>query len=177
MEFSELDTDINNYDLQDILDIIDLDESSTYIQRIQSIDLLINTMKQQNKGEIEAFLIKAKNKFFQPEYEEEEDEDDEEEDDDEEDDDEEENDEEDDDEEEDDEDDGEVNVEDKLERNDVIDNILVGKNRYELPAPAQPVDPGAHCQSAGTLGGLSGLAVVYSHHPGSDPTANGKSAY
>ena len=30
MELSELDTDINNYDLQDILDIIDLDESSTY---------------------------------------------------------------------------------------------------------------------------------------------------
>ena len=140
MEFSELDTDINNYDLQDILDIIDLDESSTYTQRIQSIDLLINTMKQQNKGEIEAFLIKAKNKFFQPEYEEEEDEDDEEDD---EQDDEEENDEEDDEEEEDDEDDGEVNVEDKLERNDVIDNILVGKNRYELPAPDWYLNQGA----------------------------------
>ena len=50
MELSELDTDINNYDLQDILDIIDLDESSTYKQRIQTIDILIDSMKQQNKG-------------------------------------------------------------------------------------------------------------------------------
>ena len=63
MELSELDTDINNYDLQDILDIIDLDESSTYTQRIQTIDILIDSMKQQNKGEIEAFLIQAKINF------------------------------------------------------------------------------------------------------------------
>ena len=55
MELSELDTDINNYDLQDILDIIDLDESSTYTQRIQTIDILIDSMKQQNKGEIKLF--------------------------------------------------------------------------------------------------------------------------
>ena len=138
MELSELDTDINNYDLQDILDIIDLDESSTYTQRIQTIDILIDSMKQQNKGEIEAFLIQAKNKFFQPDEEEdeEEDEDDEEEED-------EEDEEEEDEEENEDEDDGQVNVEDVIERNEVVDNLLVGKNRYELPAPDWYLNQGA----------------------------------
>ena len=37
MDLSELDTDINNYNLQDILDIIDLDETSSYDQRIEAM--------------------------------------------------------------------------------------------------------------------------------------------
>jgi len=60
MDLSELDTDINNYNLQDILDIIDLDETSSYDQRIEAMDELIDSMKQQNKGDLETFLIQAR---------------------------------------------------------------------------------------------------------------------
>ena len=128
MDLSELDTDINNYNLQDILDIIDLDETSSYDQRIEAMDELINSMKQQNKGDLETFLIQARGVIQENEdSDEEEDDSDEEEDDS--------------GEEEEDEEDVE-DVED-VEEDNVSENVLVGKSRYEIPAPDWYLNQGA----------------------------------
>ena len=128
MDLSELDTDINNYNLQDILDIIDLDETSSYDERIEAMDKLINSMKQQNKGDLESFLIQARRIIEDNE------DSDEEEDESGEDNDEEEDESGEDNDEEEDEEVAEVNV---------PENVLVGKSRYEIPAPDWYLNQGA----------------------------------
>ena len=128
MDLSELDTDINNYNLQEILDIIDLDETSSYDERIEAIDELITSMKQQNKGDLESFLIQAKGIIEENE-----------------DSDEEEGESEDSDEEgqgDDDVDEEDVD-ENNVDENNVPENLLVGKNRYEIPAPDWYLNQGA----------------------------------
>ena len=136
MDLSELDTDINNYNLQDILDIIDLDETSSYDQRIEAMDELIDSMKQQNKGDLETFLIQARSVIQENEDSEDSDEE----------------------EDESDEDSGEEVVEDSgeeeedeedvedvedVEEDNVSENVLVGKSRYEIPAPDWYLNQGA----------------------------------
>ena len=134
MDLSELDTDINNYNLQDILDIIDLDETSTYDERIEAMDELIDSMKQQNKGDLETFLIQARRIIEENEDNDEQDDDSDE----------------DDDSGEEEDDSGEEEGEEVVEEDDeevaqdnVPENVLVGKSRYEIPAPDWYLNQGA----------------------------------
>ena len=134
MDLSELDTDINKYNLQDILDIIDLDETSSYDERIEAMDELINSMKQQNKGDLETFLIQARRIIEENEDNDEQDDESDE----------------DDDSGEEEDDSGEEEGEEVVEEDDeevaqdnVPENVLVGKSRYEIPAPDWYLNQGA----------------------------------
>ena len=118
--------DINKYNLQDILDIIDLDETSSYDERIEAIDELINSMKEQNKGDLESFLIQAKGIIEENEdSDEQEDES------------------EDSDEEGQGDDDEEDVDEEDVDENNVPENLLIGKNKYEIPTPDWYLNQGA----------------------------------
>ena len=64
MEQSSLDTDIDNYSVSDILDLLDLDASSSAMERNDAVDNIITDLQSKNKPDLVDFFTKAKTKMF-----------------------------------------------------------------------------------------------------------------
>ena len=64
MEQSSLDTDIDNYSVSDILDLLDLDASSSAMERNDAVDNIITDLQSKNKPDLVNFFTKAKTKMF-----------------------------------------------------------------------------------------------------------------
>ena len=79
MEQSSLDTNIDNYSVSDILDLLELDDSSSQEERTIRINTIISDMQEANKTKIASFLIRANAKLLEDTDEESEEEDSEEE--------------------------------------------------------------------------------------------------
>ena len=64
MEQSSLDTDIDNYSVSDILDLLELDTSSSVMERNDAVDNIITDLQSKNKPDLVNFFTKAKTKMF-----------------------------------------------------------------------------------------------------------------
>jgi len=123
MEQSSLDTNIDNYSVSDILDLLELDDSSSQEERTNRINTIISDMQQANKTEIAGFFIRARAKLLEDTDEESEEEESEES-----------------------EESGEEDIADESNAGEGVPNteetavteptILSGKDRWELPAPS-----------------------------------------
>ena len=121
MEQSSLDTNIDNYSVSDILDLLELDDSSSQEERTNRINTIISDMQQANKTEIAGFFIRARAKLLEDTDEESEEEESEES-----------------------EESGEEDIADESNVGEGVPNteetavteptILSGKDRWELPA-------------------------------------------
>ena len=125
MEQSSLDTNIDNYSVSDILDLLELDDSSSQEERTNRINTIISDMQQAKKTEIAGFFIRARAKLLEDTDEESEEEESEEEET---------------------EESEEEDIADESNAGEGVPNteetavteptILSGKDRWELPAPS-----------------------------------------
>ena len=132
MEESSLDTDIDNYSKTDILNLLNLDANAPEVERNDALDNIITNMRNKNNSELVDFFMQAKTKLFELSESESESESEAESES---------------------ESDADAEAEeegdtDTIEASDNtndedVNNMLVGKDRWELPAPPWYLNSGA----------------------------------